>query len=286
MNDMAEVSESSPWWYHLYTLVKYATYALLSLNIYLFLQQELTSANHSLATEFDIGTIIQLFSATLDTAAWVVLLLLFELETAVIPDEKLVGGTKLLIHGVRLACGAAIVSAFVGYWGEWQVFLAATSIPAPACDLVGQGWSVLLDIDAFVPLDAASCAALGSDALNITSLNQVLATPQAFASAHDLALADVINAAAWILVVVILEIEVRLQLKGGVPRHWQWAMNGTKIALYLTLGAAAVYWGFEGEFLDFWDAFLWLFAFVFIELNVFEWQQELKTRKVGARRQG
>ena len=26
--------------------------------------------------------------------------------------------------------------------------------------------------------------------------------------------------------------------------------------------------------MDFWDAFLWLVAFVFIELNVFEWRQE------------
>ena len=39
---------------------------------------------------------------------------------------------------------------------------------------------------------------------------------------------------------------------------------------------AAVYWGFKGKFLDFWDAALWLFAFVFIELNVFEWQQEIR----------
>ena len=29
-------------------------------------------------------------------------------------------------------------------------------------------------------------------------------------------------------------------------------------------------------FWTFWDAALWLFAFVFIELNVFEWQQEIR----------
>ena len=49
-----------------------------------------------------------------------------------------------------------------------------------------------------------------------------------------------------------------------------------KAVLYATLVAAAIYWGFKGDFLDFWDAALWLFAFVFIELNVFEWQQELR----------
>ena len=75
--------------------------------------------------------------------------------------------------------------------------------------------------------------------------------------------------------VVLLEIEVRLQLWGGVPRRFQRPLNGIKVVLYLTLAVAAVYWGFEGEFLDFWDAALWLFAFVFIELNVFEWQRDL-----------
>ena len=44
--------------------------------------------------------------------------------------------------------------------------------------------------------------------------------------------------------------------------------------LYSILLGAAIYWGFAGDFLDFWDAFLWLFAFVFIALNVFDWQAE------------
>ena len=47
--------------------------------------------------------------------------------------------------------------------------------------------------------------------------------------------------------------------------------------LYPVLFVAAVYWGFEGSFLDFWDAFLWLVAFVFIEMNVLEWHEERQT---------
>ena len=52
--------------------------------------------------------------------------------------------------------------------------------------------------------------------------------------------------------------------------------NSLKVVLYTTLVVAAIYWGLKGDFLDFWDAALWLFAFVFIELNVFEWQQEIR----------
>ena len=50
--------------------------------------------------------------------------------------------------------------------------------------------------------------------------------------------------------------------------------NLSKYILYSILFLAAVYWGVKGDFVDFWDAFLWLVAFVFIELNVFEWRQE------------
>jgi hypothetical protein len=44
--------------------------------------------------------------------------------------------------------------------------------------------------------------------------------------------------------------------------------------LYFMLFAAAGYWGFEGDFLDFWDAILWLFAFFVIERNVISWREE------------
>lgn len=278
MNDVARGWGANSWRFKLFTLVKYLTYAALSLNIYLFLEEELVSATHAMAEAFDAATLIQLFSTTLDTAAWVGLLLLFELETAIIPDNKLVGLNKLLIHSIRLVCGAAIVFAWFGYVGEWEVFFDATPLGTAPCDLIGQGWSVLVGLDDFAPLDEANCLAVGADPLQITQLDQVLAGKAAFSDAFDLALLDVINAGAWILVVVVLEIEVRLQLKGGVPGRAQWLMTAGKGILYLALALAAIYWGIHGDFLDFWDAALWLFAFVFIEMNVFEWQMELESQ--------
>jgi hypothetical protein len=275
MVDTPREGSSAEKFTRVYKVLKYVVYALLSVNIVLFLNEEVASAAHATTSDLDIFTGIQLFSATLDTAAWVLLLLLFELETAVIPDDQLVGRTQWVIHGVRLICGLAIVSACWGYFVEWQVFWSSSLLSMPACELVGQGWSILLDFDIFTALDAQSCVALGSEVVAITELERVVATPAALDSAYQLGLVDVINAVTWILVVVLLEIEVRLQLWGGVPRRFQRPLNGIKVVLYLTLAVAAVYWGFEGEFLDFWDAALWLFAFVFIELNVFEWQRDL-----------
>jgi uncharacterized membrane protein SirB2 len=105
----------------------------------------------------------------------------------------------------------------------------------------------------------------------------VIASPAGLLEGQRLALVDVVNSAAWILVVILLEIEVRLLTRwGGGSQPMARLANSLKVVLYTTLVVAAIYWGFKGDFLDFWDAALWLFAFVFIELNVFEWQQEIR----------
>jgi uncharacterized membrane protein len=47
-----------------------------------------------------------------------------------------------------------------------------------------------------------------------------------------------------------------------------------KMGLYSVLFFAAAYWWLLGDFLDFWDSFMWLVAFVFVEMNLFQWQAE------------
>ena len=74
--------------------------------------------------------------------------------------------------------------------------------------------------------------------------------------------------------VILLEIEVRLQLRGNLSDQIMRFTLMIKYVVYGALFACAGYWGVAGDFLDFWDAALWLFAFIFIELNVFEWQAE------------
>ena len=88
--------------YQLYRWVKYFVYAMLSLNIWFFLAEELTSAQFALEADDSAVMGVQLFSATLDTVAWVILLLLFEAETAVIPDHRLRGLLRFVIHAVRM----------------------------------------------------------------------------------------------------------------------------------------------------------------------------------------
>lgn len=260
--------------YQLFTAIKYLTYLLLGINVWLFLQEELLTLDHVALGSLAPGQLVQAFSATVDTAAWVVLLLLFELETSVLEDRQIHGGVRWALHGIRGLCYVFIVYAFFGYYGEVAPLHAVTPFAGDPCNLVSEGWSILRNLDDFVLLDAASCGALGPEVYQLTGFSQVLASEESLEAARWLAWTDVLNAGVWLLVVVVLEVEVRLQLRGGLTATTLAVNKAVKFLLYGLLFAAAGYWGVAGDFLDFWDAALWLFAFIFIELNVFEWQHE------------
>lgn len=268
----------------LFTAVKYLTYSLLMLNVYLFLQEEMGSLEHTFRNGVSVRQFVQVFAATIDTAAWVVLLLLFELETSILDDERIRGAVKRSIHGVRLLCGVAIVYAFIGYVDEMLALYQSTPMaPAwDACAELAADWSVLETLDEYTPLSAGNCAQFAAGAVRLDGFS-IVAAPEVLNAVRWLAWTDVINAGAWILVVVVLEIEVRLQLRRKLTDAIVHGARYLKYALYATLFVCAAYWGVEGDFLDFWDASLWLFAFIFIELNVFDWQQETRGETAGER---
>ena len=78
----------------------------------------------------------------------------------------------------------------------------------------------------------------------------------------------------WLIIVVLLQAEVWLQLKDKLTDQLIFIAKISKGFFYSILFVCAAYWGINGTFLDFWDAFLWLVAFIFIELNIFQWHEE------------
>lgn len=139
---------------------------------------------------------------TVDTTAWLVLLLLFEWETG---GWSLPARMRLAVHAVRAVASLAVLWACASY-------------------ALAREW-----------LDFA-------------------------------------NAAAWLGVVLMLELEVRIP-----PERVRWhrVRSAMTWALYAALGGFVAAWavqglrGVGGALLDAWDAALWLLAFVAIELNVF-----------------
>jgi hypothetical protein len=258
-----------------FTLFKYTIYVLLGVNAYLFFQEDLAAGAEMFNHVLTWSNVVDVFTASTDTTAWLILLLLFELETAVIPDEKLQGSLKWFLMGVRVVCYFFIVSAFFGYIGKYGMITNLAPINmADVCSLAGSEWNYVVDLDDYPPIDAESCLLLQGQQLFLVSGTDIIGTRTALDSAWGLSICDIVNAGTWLIIVVLLEAEVFMQLRDLLTGAILKINKYLKSFFYGLLFLCAIYWGFEGSFLDFWDAFLWLVAFIFIELNIFQWHEE------------
>ena len=267
----------------IFRLFKYTVYAVLTFNIYLFFQEEWLATEQTFSQGIVFADLISGFAATIDTAAWVVLLLLFELETSVIDDRVLrQPRVKYGFIVLRVFSYSFILYAFYGYFDKMLLTydispFALDAMVDDLCALVGQGYSSIVTIDEYPLLDAQSCGALAGQDLYRLDGQQVIGSLKDWQAVQWLAWVDVINSITWVGVVVILEVDVWLQLRGRFEGKVITLSNLVKGVFYSVLFAAAAYWGVLGDFLDFWDAFMWLVAFVFIEMNLFRWQAETRS---------
>lgn len=261
----------------LYQFFKYFVYAMLAMNIYWFFDEEVTAAALQFPNGIAPRDLIEAFSATIDTAAWVVLLLMFELETYVLEDQHFTKPVAWSLHGLRALCYGFIVYAFFGYVDNLTFLYEATVLDGvrSACALLPEPWSWATTLDEYTELTLANCASFAPEGTLYRFRDMpAVVDVQGLTDIRRLAWVDVINSAVWLLVVLVLEIDVRLQEHGRFHGAALAASNAAKLVLYSLLLLAAIYWGFKGDFVDFWDAFLWLVAFVFIELNIFGWRQQ------------
>jgi hypothetical protein len=260
----------------LFAIFKYGIYALLCLNAFLFFEEEFFASFVTYGEGVSPSQLVEAFAATIDTTAWIALLLLFELQTSVIRGEKLAGLSKWTLHGVSGLCYVLVLYSFWGYIAKLYT-LSSGFAPFPVadvCNLAGGDASLALSLDEYVPLGAANCQALAGGQLYRLGNHPVYADVASLSALLRLAWVDVINAAAWLGVVLVLEADVWQQKRGALSEQFLWVSKISKVILYGTLLAAGVYWGLLGDFVDFWDAVLWLVAFVFIEMNFLEWHAE------------
>ncbi len=168
----------------LFNGIKATVYSLLAINIYLFFR-------HATANE------------ALDSFGWILLLIVFELETR------------------------ALVKPYIARWeqvGIWALQIIGYSIAVYAT------WTYF-KVGEWV---------------------------------------DLANSLVWLIVCATIIYDVFVPGEFG-SREWK-LRNGIKMALYAILGLIALYWGITGDWLDFYDAVLWILCFLVIELNIFKFE--------------
>ncbi|SDD56997.1 hypothetical protein [Kordiimonas lacus] len=258
----------------LFQVFKYTIYTLIFGNLVYFVREEYIAATVRFPDGVGFGMLIDAFSQSTDSFAWLVLLLTFELETYIIPDEKLKGPVKWTLNLIAGVCYVLITQALLGYISHMnEVMNFIPYAEGTACAAVGSVSSLALDLYEFADLTAQNCGSIDSSSLFYHEGYNALTDGNNLYFLEELAVLDVVNASTWLLIVLVLWIDIFLQLRGELTEKlYKW--NGAlKAVLYLTLIACCVYWGWLGDLVGFLDSLWWILAFFFIEMNLFKWHE-------------
>ena len=127
--------------YIIFQLFKYIIYASLCYNVYLFFMDDLLATLETYPNGIKISEIVLAFPASIDTLSWVVLLLVFELETFIIDDEYINGLTKWSLNILKSFCYIFILYSFFGYVTKLLVLLDISTFEIDnVCNLIGTGY--------------------------------------------------------------------------------------------------------------------------------------------------
>jgi hypothetical protein len=202
---------------------------------------------------------------------------MFELETYVLDDHQFTKKVALSLRLVRIISYLFIIYAFYGY----LVVLFYTLDISPLenitnlCNLTNGQWTYSIDFQEYQIINSENCLTLSSSNtfLQFSGINAVVDN-NGYIDIVRLAWIDVINSSVWLLVVLVLEADVYIQENNINNVLINETSKISKYILYAILFFNAAFWTMNGDWFDWWDAWLWLIAFIFIELNIIQWKDE------------
>lgn len=257
--------------------IKYGVYGALCINFFLYLIDDYQAYTAALPDGAPWGEVLTQFSTTIDMTAWLGLVFLFELETYALPDEAFEGWIPAVLKGLRTICYLAIAFSAWGYYVETLDFYNVSPVETPGgvCDLADQGIWLQYNVIDYVEIGSDNCSEL-TDGSQLWQAAGEVSVMDSWMLGHGrfLGWIDVLNAVVWLLVVFLIEVEVYLQTYDRFSSRALKAARVTKTALYLVLIGNAIIWISNSYPLYAWDAFLWIFGFWAIELNLAEWEQD------------
>ena len=256
--------------------VKWSVYSILLYNFTVFIQDNLNAYNNSLAADAKLSDILETFSDTIDTLAWLGLVFLLELETNVLSDELLENWVGKLLRICRFVCCLLVAYAAYGYTAEALDNFEYTERKdiATLCDVVENDIALQTDSTKFSKITAENCKALSASPPYFQIKDKVsLIDGPTLSWIQKIDFIDVVNAFVWLVVIALIEIEIRLQWSEQFGHRLRMVQQA-KFYLYGVLWLCVLCWLLGGYILYGVDAMVWIAGFWAIELNLTQWEQE------------
>ena len=259
-------------------IFKLVLFSVLMVNLFVYLAEDVTAYLY-LDPGASLGATLEAFAVTIDYVAWMVLIVLFEYQTSALAKGKLHGAREHVLTGLTLICYVVLTYAAYGYAVALNDFYQFVPMETEtACELVDDKYGYWNLQARPIELTAENCGDFNGKQIYKSSGDRTIASHASLMANQKLGWVDVANAGAWLLIVLIFQFEIMLQQADKLTKGVLAICTRTKIFLYLVLTANAIYWTIFSAFIDFWDAWLWLLAFVLIDLNLVGWEDSVETQ--------
>jgi hypothetical protein len=247
---------------------KIVIFWVLMVNLLYYLYEDVTAYLY-LAPGSTLFDTLEAFAVSIDYIAWMVLIVLFEMETSAQSKDLFTGTRKWVIAGLTAACYVVLIYAAYGY----AAGLADTYHFEPienrsACYFANTNFAFMTESARPVELTDTNCGDLKGETLFKFPSDNVIATESVLPALRKLGWIDIFNSNAWLLVVLLFQIELSLEQAKKLTKRRLMMVMAWKSLAYLVLLVCAIYWTIYSAFIDSWDAWLWLIAFILIDLNM------------------
>ena len=251
-----------------FRLFKVVIFWVLMINLLYYLYEDVTAYLY-LAPGSTFLDAMEAFAVTIDYVAWMVLIVLFELETSAQSRDQFTGIRKWVIAGLTAVCYIALVYSAYGYAaGLMDSYQFEPLESKPACYFANTNFAYVSGSARPIELTHENCGALAGEKLFKSPSDNLIATEPNLMALRKLGWVDVFNSNAWLLIVLLFQIEVMLEQAGKFTKRKLITIMAWKGFSYLVLLVCAIYWTVFSAFIDWWDAWLWLLAFILIDLNM------------------
>ena len=267
-------------------IVKFIVYTLVVINFFFYIRNDWVIAGHTLWSGSSFLDISRAFATTIDLSAWLILLLLLELETYWLSDDAVSDRTWMIIRAVRVVCIVFVTHTLYAY--GWYIYELSSAVPVDnvdnLCQLAGRDLSYAFNL-VYTEIDSSNCASL-SAAEQFFYIDPptffIVQDAEGLVIEKQLAWIDMLEAVIWLLILMSIEIMVRLQDRNvGGGRSIQ-TLELVKMFLYALLWSFAAYWIYRGHYMFAWDEFVWIAGFVVIGMNMAEWRDEINQKETEA----
>ena len=257
---------------------KLAVYSLLFINFLVYVTNDLVRMIHTVNTSWSWFDWTSAFATTLDVAAWLLLLMLFELETYVLSDDAFTQRRVQAMQALRLLC-VLVIGHTIFAFGDYLYKLQTERVhhtDVDLCSLAGQELSYTHNLE-YWDLTAETCESLatGREYFQFDK-NELITDPKGWKTEWGLAWSDFIEVVVWLLILGLTELMVRLQDRGVTRGRLMRSIRASKAIFYGVLWSVAGYWVTLGHYVFAWDQALWILGFMVIGMNLSAWRDEIE----------